>query len=252
MNERVRDLFAVEPAEFVRARDALAKELRAAGHEAESKEVAALRRPTAAVWAVNQLARRNRAVLEEFLDASDQVRRAQLRGASGDELRVAMAAQRGALAKLEQAAAEALRNAGTEPSPSALRTVQSTLQAAAAGPRDVRSQLFEGMVQEALGPSGFDALIGEGPGHVPHRRSAAGGDAREKEAERQEKKNRRAAERQVKRQMADARKRASEARAAEQRLHKLEARTRKAEEAARKARQALDAARAALDRLRSQ
>src|SRR5205823_4101481 len=106
MNERMRDLFAVEPSGFVHARDALAKELRAAGREAEAKEVTALRRPTAAVWAVNQLARKNRAELEQFIDASDRVRHAQVRGASGDDLRSAMAAQRGALAKLEQAAAE--------------------------------------------------------------------------------------------------------------------------------------------------
>ena len=59
MNDRLRDLFAVPPAEFTTARDALAKELRAQGRDAEAKEVTSLRRPTAPVWAVNQLARRS-------------------------------------------------------------------------------------------------------------------------------------------------------------------------------------------------
>src|SRR5438309_2209883 len=136
MNERMRDLFAVEPAEFVRARDSLAKELRTAGHEKEAKEVAALRRPTAPVWAVNQLARKNKAEVEQFLDASERVRHAQVRGASGDDLRTAMAAQRGALAKLEQAAADILRGTGAQATPGALRTVQATLQAAGSGTAD--------------------------------------------------------------------------------------------------------------------
>src|SRR5207302_3459550 len=133
MNDPLRDLFAVPPAEFTAARDALAKELRAKGRDAQAKEVASLRRPTAPVWAVNQLARRSPAEVEELLDSSERVRRAQLRGASGDELRAAMAEQRAALAKLENAAEQVLRGAGLQASPGALRTVQSTLQAAATG-----------------------------------------------------------------------------------------------------------------------
>ncbi|HYZ89994.1 MAG TPA: hypothetical protein VE620_11920 [Myxococcales bacterium] len=251
MNDRVRDLFAVEPAQFVQARDALAKELRAAGNEAEAKEVSGLRRPTAAVWAVNQLARKNRAVVEEFLDASEQVRRAQLRGASGDELRIAMAAQRGALAKLEEAAADVLRSAGTDASPGALRTIQSTLQAAAAGPSEVRRELLEGTLREAMVPTGFDALLGAGPVRAGHRVRAGAADGGEKQAARQAKEDRRAAEREAKRQRATARKRAAAVRAAEARLRAMEQKAKKADADAQKARERVEAARAALERLRS-
>jgi hypothetical protein len=265
MNERVRDLFAVQPDEFVRARDALAKELRAAGNEAQAKEVAALRRPTVTVWALNQLARKNHGALEEFLDASERVRKAQVRGAPGDDLRAAMAAQRGALAKLEQVAAEVLREASTQASPAAVRTMQSTLQAAAAGGPEVRRQLLEGTLREAMEPAGFDALLAAGPVRPAHhapaavvgKRSAAhpgrgGAPAKNAtEAAHQAKESRRVAERVAKRQVAEARKRANAARAAEQRLRKLEVRARDAEEAAKKARTALDAARAALERLRT-
>ena len=263
MNDRVRDLFAVDPAEFVRARDALVKELRDGGRDAEAKEVAALRRPTAVVWAVNQLARRDRPTLEHFLDASDRVRDAQVRGASGDDLRAAMAAQRAALVKLEQAAADALRDNGAQASPGALRSVQSTLQAAGTGPKDVRQQLLQGTVREALEPAGFDALFGAGPVAAAHRAtpavaagksSHAAGDAARKQAvaaEREAKKDRRATEREAKRQLAEARKRARAARAAEARLRKLEKRAKDAEALAEAARKALETARVALDRLRS-
>src|SRR6266849_949178 len=117
MTDRLRDLFGVPPGEFVAARDALAKELRAGGRETEAKEVASLRRPTAPVWAVNQLARRAPAEVEELLDSSERVQKAQLRGAGGDELRAAMAGQRAALAKLERGAEQVLRGAGLQASP---------------------------------------------------------------------------------------------------------------------------------------
>src|SRR5207245_1301719 len=182
MNDRLRDLFAVPPAEFTTARDALAKELRAQGRDAEAKEVTSLRRPTAPVWGVNQLARRSPAEVEELLDSSERVRRAQLRGASGDELRAAMAEQRAALAKLENAAEQVLRGAGLQASPGALRTVQSTLQAAATGPRELREALQSGTMREALEPTGFEALRGarrrrisaRGPSTAPKLKPAQG------------------------------------------------------------------------------
>lgn len=263
MNERMRDLFAVEPKGFVHARDALAKELRAAGREAEAKEVAALHRPTAAVWAVNQLARNNRAELEQFIDASERVRHAQVRGAPGDDLRTAMAAQRGALAKLEQAAEDVLRGADAQASPGALRTMQATLQAAGSSPGDLRKQLLEGTLREALEPAGFDALLAAGPVAGRHAVAASSAEgksshpvsgAREKGAhasEQRARKDRRDAEREAKRQLAEARERARATSAAEKRLRTLEQRARTAEAAAQKAREALDAARAALERLRS-
>lgn len=260
MNERIRDVFAAPPAEFVRARDALVKELRGAGRDAEAKEVAALRRPTAAVWAVNQLPRRHPGELDEFIETSERVRHAQMRGAAADELRAAMAAQRSALARLEQAAAEVLRGAGAQASPAALRTVQSTLQAAASGPRELREQLREGTVREALEPAGFEALLGAKPtvavrGSTASRAGARAEASREerspKEIAREAKAARRAAEREAKRQAADARKRARAARAAEVRVRKLEQKAEAAEQSAARAREALARAREVLERLKS-
>src|SRR3989442_7028510 len=151
----LQELFAVPPAEFTAARNALAKQLRAAGREEEAKQVAALKRPTAPVWAVNQLARRSPREIEALLEASEQVRKDQLRGARGDELRAAMAAQREALAKLEGAAEQILRGAGMQASAAATRALQATLQAAATGSAEMREKLREGVLEEALEPSGF-------------------------------------------------------------------------------------------------
>ncbi len=276
MTDRLRDLFGVPPGEFVAARDALAKELRAGGREAEAKEVASLRRPTAPVWAVNQLARRAPAEVEELLDSSERVQKAQLRGAGGDELRAAMAGQRAALAKLERGAEQVLRGAGLQVSPGAIRTVQSTLQAAATGSREMRERLRNGTMREALEPAGFDALLSAGiaparhaPAHsashatptthatptshatpTPHATptSTAHANAAAKRVARAEAlETKRRAEQQAR----EERKRARDALQLERRLRKLEARADAAERAAKEARAAVDAARSDLQRLRN-
>ena len=258
MADRLRELFAVPPAEFVTARDALAKELRASRREAEAKEVASVRRQTAPLWAVNQLARRAPSDVEELLDSSERVEKAQLRGAAGDELRAAMAAQRAALAKLEAGAEQILRGAGLQTSPGAVRTVQSTLQAAATGPREVRERLRSGTLLEALEPAGFEALLGAGigsarPAHktptststrAPTGRAAAA-------AARAARTEARDAKRRAQEQAREERKRAREKLQAERNLRKLEGRAEAAERAAKKAREAVESARAALQRLRS-
>ena len=264
MTDRLRDLFGVPPAEFVAARDALAKELRAGRREAEASEVASLRRPTAPVWAVNQLARRAPAEVEELLDSSERVQKAQLRGAGGDELRSAMAGQRAALAKLERGAEQVLRGAGLQASPGAIRTVQSTLQAAATGSREMRERLRNGTMREALEPAGFDALLSAGiaparraPAHptshaastsTPTSTPTARAQAASKRAARAEALE---ARRRAQQQAREERKRARDVLQVERRLKTLEARAEAVERAAKEARAAVDSARADLQRLRS-
>ena len=276
MTDRLRDLFGVPPAEFVSARDALAKELRAGRREAEASEVASLRRPTAPVWAVNQLARRAPAEVEELLDSSERVQKAQLRGAGGDELRAAMAGQRAALAKLERGAEQVLRGAGLQASPGAIRTVQSTLQAAATGSREMRERLRNGTMREALEPAGFDALLSAGiaparraPAHPTSHAAATStptststststptstptptdrAQAASKRAARAEALE---ARRRAQQQAREERKRARDVLQVERRLKTLEARAEAVERAAKEARAAVDSARADLQRLRS-
>ncbi len=266
MTDRLRDLFGVPPAEFVAARDALAKELRAGRREAEASEVASLRRPTAPVWAVNQLARRAPAEVEELLDSSERVQKAQLRGAGGDELRAAMAGQRAALAKLERGAEQVLRGAGLQASPGAIRTVQSTLQAAATGSREMRERLRNGTMREALEPAGFDALLSAGiaparraPARpTSHAASTSTPTSTPTPTDRAQAASKRAARaealearRRAQQQAREERKRARDVLQVERRLKTLEARAEAVERAAKEARAAVDSTRADLQRLRS-
>lgn len=80
--EEVDALYKKPLADFTRARDELAKRLRQAGDKGASDRVKALRRPTAAAWTLNQLARRYPQRMEALLDAGERLREAQ-RGALG-------------------------------------------------------------------------------------------------------------------------------------------------------------------------
>ncbi|MGV3758916.1 MAG: hypothetical protein ACO1PW_05150 [Actinomycetota bacterium] len=67
--EVAKPLYDLRPEEFVAARDALVKELRAAGERGEATAVKALRRPSAAAAALNRAARSRPELLEAVLHA---------------------------------------------------------------------------------------------------------------------------------------------------------------------------------------
>jgi hypothetical protein len=272
----VDDLYAVPPKEFTAARDALAKELRDRGEADQAKRVASLRRPTAALWAANQLARRAPDEVRALLDAAERVRSYQaraVRGGSGDDLRAAMGAQRSALARLEEEAAAALRDASLAASPSTLRAIQSTVQAAAAGAREMRERLRKGRLEHELAPAGFETLLGaaaapalrQGVAPSPKRvRQAAathgaagarGDSAAAKRARRAEEQQRQRDERarraEARKREQDERRKAREIAAAEAALRKVEERAQAAERTARATREEAEAARTRLERLRS-
>src|SRR5213080_3167005 len=112
-------LYAVAPRDFTRARNTLAAELRQARELDAAREVARLRRPSAPLWAVNQLARHARPALERFLDAVDRLRRTQLSDPRG--AMEAMRAERAQLEALVTRAEQALAEAGYSPSAEARR-----------------------------------------------------------------------------------------------------------------------------------
>src|SRR6267378_2862251 len=86
----------VPPDEFVKARDALASQLR----------------PSAALWIVNQLGRRAREQVDQLIGSTRQARRAQVEGRAGDELREAMRSQRDAMHRLLGEADQVAAGAG--------------------------------------------------------------------------------------------------------------------------------------------
>lgn len=70
------ELYAVLPAVFIATRDARAKEARSNGDEGLYAQIKALRRPSAAAWLVNVLARSEEG-FEQFSDLSRRLRDAQ-------------------------------------------------------------------------------------------------------------------------------------------------------------------------------
>ena len=109
------DLSTVPPDEFVAARNALVKQLKADGHSEQAAEVAKLRRPAPADWALNVVAHDQPEVVERFLHAAEAGRAAQaaaVEGRAGEDLRGAVGELRAATARLAQAAGKVLSKAG--------------------------------------------------------------------------------------------------------------------------------------------
>ena len=143
--------------DFTKLRNELAKELRKSGDRAAADEVAGMRKPTRAAWAVNQVARGDRPTISRVLEAGERLRKAQedaLRGGSGDALRKAGADEREAVGAAVEKAAAVL---GVQASRATLERVRSSLQAAA---RDdaVRAEIDAGRLTADHEPVGLGSL----------------------------------------------------------------------------------------------
>ncbi|HJS93873.1 MAG TPA: hypothetical protein VJ741_06390, partial [Solirubrobacteraceae bacterium] len=162
------ELYGLPLDRFVPERTALARELRSAGRREEAGEVAALRKPSVAAWAVNQLVRTQRKGIDELFEAGDALRSAhdQVLAGRGDagSLRTAVARQRAAVDGLTKAARGLLTTEGHELSPTIIERVSDTLHAAALDD-DAREQVREGRLERELRHVG----LGMTPGAVPAR-----------------------------------------------------------------------------------
>jgi hypothetical protein len=143
------DLYELPLEQFTAARNAFAR---------EQPEARALRKPTVAAYAVNQLARRHRRELDAFLDAAGRLRKAQLGG--GDVPNRTRA---------EHAALERLLQLAGEYAPETQRDrIRQTLQAAAVDD-DAASQVRSGRLERELEPVGFGSLLKGAPSMRPTR-----------------------------------------------------------------------------------
>jgi hypothetical protein len=153
---RIDALFAGPPDEFVAARDALAKALKAEGEKDAAAEVKALRRPTTAAWAVNQVARttRTKKDVAALLQVGDRLRDAHealLDGKGDGAIRDATAERRKLVAKLTKAAVDLLGPSGE----SQRDAITHTFDAAVADP-DAGLAVRAGRLSKELeAPSGF-------------------------------------------------------------------------------------------------
>ena len=134
-------LYALPPEEFTRARNEAERELRKAGEREQADRVKALRKPTAAAAAVNQLVRSHRSEVEAFLAAAAGLRDAQFAG-KGDL---------GEAARAEQATLKKLVELGGD-------SVRQTLQAAAVDD-EVAKELLAARLEREPEPAGFGNLL---------------------------------------------------------------------------------------------
>ena len=147
------ELYAVPPKDFTRARNAKAAELTAAGHADDAKAVRQLGKPSASLWATNQLARLDPERVAHFVDLVQQTRRTQLRDPRAAA--EAMRAQRVELEALTTAAAEAMTKAGYPVSRATRGRVSDTLLGAAVDGR-LADELRGGRLTSELSAPGFD------------------------------------------------------------------------------------------------
>jgi len=157
-------LYAAPLDEFVAERDALAKQIRSDGDREAADRVKALRKPSAAVWAVNQLARRQQKDYRALLKAGDKLRATQekvLGGESPDKLQEAAAAERELVDRLTAKGGAILDVAGHKPTDAMVRRLSATLHAAATRP-DLREAAESGRLEheEETAGFGFDLLSG--------------------------------------------------------------------------------------------
>jgi len=170
-----RDLYSLPLASFIAERNALAKELRARGRRGDAARVTAMRKPSLAAWAVNQLVRTQPRALVALFDAGDALRRAQsdLLAGRGDALalREAGKRERASVAKLVEAARGLLSSDGHELSPAVLERVSDTLHAAALD-EHARAELEHGCLHRELRHIGLGT--DQGVPSRASRRSSAG------------------------------------------------------------------------------
>jgi hypothetical protein len=178
------ELYGLSLEEFTPARDALAKELKAAGRKDEAAEVKSLRKPTLAAWALNRTARDHPDAIEQLRAAGADLRAAQEEALSGDagRLREAGRALSDEIDRVGGLAADVLRDTGRPATAAQQEKLAATLRTAAvdAGAGDV---LARGVLVDDLDATGFTLLAsGSGELSTPTSSSARPAPARKPKA----------------------------------------------------------------------
>ena len=176
IDEVADELYGLPPGEFTRARDERAKQLRGDGRREEATAVKALRRPTVAAWALNQLARRRKKDLDELLSAGEDLRAAQeelLAGGDRSAFQEAATRERGLVAGLAADATTLASEAG-ERGGGLQEKVAETLHAAALDEETAKELRAGRLVREREAIAGFGAAAEAPPARArpPKRRSA--------------------------------------------------------------------------------
>jgi hypothetical protein len=173
-DDEIDGLYELEPGAFVAARNALARRIKADGDKARAAAVAKLPRPTVVAWALNQVARDDRARVDALIDAAERQASAQadlMAGGDAADLRAATSERRAA-------AGEIVRAAAALAGPAHADAVRTTLDAALADP-DLVETLRSGTLWATLdAPAGFGFGVDPDAGEVAPSGRGPKGDRR--------------------------------------------------------------------------
>jgi hypothetical protein len=144
ISDEVAALSIVEPTEFTAARNARAKELRAAKERDRAALVAKLAKPSWTAWSLNVLARQDPDAIASWLAAGEALEAA-LGGGDREALRDAQRDERSSLASTIDQASAVLAAAGRKVDDQVAPKLTGTLRAAITDP-DVRERLTRGVL----------------------------------------------------------------------------------------------------------
>ncbi|MDX6478609.1 MAG: hypothetical protein QOG29_1196, partial [Gaiellaceae bacterium] len=137
LDTELEQLYGLPLEEFTGARNELAARLKKAGQGETGEQVRALRKPSVAVWTVNQLARRHPDAVDSLIGSGASLRAAQseaFRGRGGDAVREATRAEREALRAVTRLAEQLLAAERRPVGAQTLERVNATLRAASVDP----------------------------------------------------------------------------------------------------------------------
>jgi hypothetical protein len=169
------ELYGLPLDRFIPERASLVRELRTNGEREQATAVAALRKPSVAAWAVNQLIRTQRHEVDALFTAGDALRDVQagVLGGSADarDLRSAADAERAAVDALVTTARGLLSSGGHELSAATVERVAETLHAAALDD-EARGQVSEGRLVRELRHVGLGGGLGGAIATPPAQRGS--------------------------------------------------------------------------------
>ena len=148
-----RDLYGQPLSEFIAARKEAADN---AGDKELSKKVKALRKPSAAAWAVNALAREREELIEEVVELGEQLRDAQA-DSDGSRTRLLDRARRDLTTQALGEASTLAKDSGGTLSAQAAAGVEETLRAAMTDP-DAANAVQDGLLVATFSASPFEPV----------------------------------------------------------------------------------------------
>ena len=181
LDQIVNELYGLPPTEFTARRDELSTAAKNAGEKELAASVKALRRPSAAAFAVNLMARSRGDRIDALIELGGQMKAAQ-DALSGDELR-ALGRQRSQLIRaVAQEVRGAAHAAGHPVSDSVAREIESTLEAAFAdtwaGQAVRQGRLVRALERSGMGPADLEGAVAGAlapPSEPANRRAAQPG-----------------------------------------------------------------------------